>query len=153
MADMFREMIGKAHGKDMGGVSDSELLDCFSYTLFPSSFLFPGVSFPMVYRFRPDRNDHRKSLFEVLFLRPVPPDGVRPEPAEPIVLRDDQSFAEAEGMDPGFAQILTQDTANLTLQQEGVEASFKRGLTLGNYQEIRIRNFERTVDRYVGKKT
>ncbi len=153
MADMFREMIGKAHGKDMGGVSDSELLDCFSYTLFPSCFLFPGVSFPMVYRFRPDRYDHRKSLFEVLFLRPVPADGVRPEPAEPIILQDEQSFAAAEGMDPGFARILNQDTANLTLQQEGVEASFKRGLTLGNYQEIRIRNFERSVDRYVGKKT
>ena len=25
-----------------------------------------------------------------------------------------------------------------------------RGLTLGNYQEIRIRHFERAVDRYVG---
>ncbi len=152
MADTFRDTIGKAHGRDMSCVSDSELLDCFSYTLFPSAFLFPGVSFPMVYRFLPDKHDHRRSLFEVFFLRPWPTDGTRPDPAEPIMLRDDQSFAEAQGMDPGFAQILDQDTANLMLQQEGVEASAKQGLTLGNYQEIRIRNFERTVDRYVGKK-
>jgi len=150
MADMYREMIGKAHDRDMICVSDSELLDCFSYTLFPSAFLFPGVSFPMVYRFRPDKDDHRKSLFEVWFLRPVPESGARPLTAEPILLRDDQSFAEAEGMDPGFAQILDQDTANLALQQEGIDATACQGLTLGNYQEIRIRNFERSVDRYVG---
>jgi nitrite reductase/ring-hydroxylating ferredoxin subunit len=153
MADMFREMFAKANGRDLSGVSDSELLDCFSYTLFPSAFLFPGVSFPMVYRFRPDRNDHRKCLFEVLFLGPMPTDGKRPEPAEPILLSDDQAFTDAKGMDPGFGTILNQDTENLALQQEGIEASEKRGLTLGNYQEVRIRNFERTVDRYVGKKT
>jgi hypothetical protein len=32
----------------------------------------------MVYRFRPDRDDHRKSIYEVLFLRPLPVDGIRP---------------------------------------------------------------------------
>ena len=87
--------------------------DCFSYTLFPSAFLFPGVSFPMVYRFRPDRNDHRKCLFEVLFLGPMPKDGKRPEPAEPIMLGDDQAFTDAKGMDLGFGTILNQDTQNL----------------------------------------
>ncbi len=153
MADMFRDMYGKANGRDLSDVSDSELLDCFSYTLFPSSFLFPGASFPMVYRFRPDKTDHRKSLFEVFFLRPLPLDGARPEAAEPIMLREDQRFTDAEGMDQGFGTILNQDTENLTLQQEGLEASQKRGLTLGNYQEIRVRNFERSVDKYVGNKT
>lgn len=106
----------------------------------------------MVYRFRPDKNDHRKSLYEVLFLRPVPLDGNRPMPAEPIHLRDDQSFTEAEGMDPGFGAILDQDTDNVGLQQEGLEASAKAGLTLGNYQEIRVRHFERAVERYVRQK-
>jgi nitrite reductase/ring-hydroxylating ferredoxin subunit len=153
MADMFRGMFEKATNTDLSGVSDSELLDCFSYTLFPNTFLFPGISLPMVYRFRPDPRDHRKSIYEVLFLRPVPVDGNRPAPAEPIRLRDDQSFTEAEGMDPGFGAILDQDTDNLILQQEGLEASAKRGLTLGNYQEIRIRHFEQAVDRYVGVKS
>jgi nitrite reductase/ring-hydroxylating ferredoxin subunit len=153
MADMFRGMFEKATNTDLSGVSDSELLDCFSYTLFPNTFLFPGISLPMVYRFRPDPRDHRKSIYEVLFLRPVPVDGNRPMPAEPIHLADNQSFTEAEGMDAGFGAILDQDTDNLVLQQEGLEASAKRGLTLGNYQEIRIRHFERAVDRYVGSKS
>jgi hypothetical protein len=103
----------------------------------------------MVYRFQPDPRDHRACIYEVLFLRPVPADGARPEPAEPIHLSDKQSFKEAEGMDAGFGAILDQDTDNLFLQQEGLEASAKRGLALGNYQEIRIRHFEKAVDKYL----
>ncbi|HET8711908.1 MAG TPA: aromatic ring-hydroxylating dioxygenase subunit alpha [Spongiibacteraceae bacterium] len=149
MADMFRTMYEKANNADLGGVSDAELLDCFSYTLFPNLFLFPGISLPMVYRFRPHPKDHRKSIYEVFFLRPVPKDGARPYPAEPIRLREDQSFTEAEGMPAGFGNILDQDTDNLILQQEGLEASAKRGLTLANYQEIRIRHFQHAIDKYV----
>jgi nitrite reductase/ring-hydroxylating ferredoxin subunit len=151
MADMFRGMFEQATNTDLSGVSDSELLDCYSYTVFPNTFLFPGISLPMVYRFRPDPRDHRKCLYEVLFLRPVPLDGQRPQPAEPIHLSDEQSFTEAAGMDPGFGNILDQDTDNLILQQEGIEASAKRSLTLGNYQEIRVRHFELAVEKYVGK--
>lgn len=149
MADMMRGMFEKATNTDLSAVSDSELLDCFSYTVFPNTFLFPGISLPMVYRFRPVKGDHRKCLYEVLFLRPVPKDGNRPEPASEVRLEEHQSFTEAEGMDPGFGAILDQDTENLLLEQEGLEASAKKGLTLGNYQEIRIRHFENTVDKYV----
>jgi nitrite reductase/ring-hydroxylating ferredoxin subunit len=151
MADMFRGLFEKATNTDLSQVSDSELLDCFSYTVFPNLFLFPGISLPMVYRFRPDPHDHRKCIYEVFFLRPLPVNGKRPAPAEPIHLADHQSFKEAAGMDPGFGAILDQDTDNLILQQEGLEASAKRGLTLGNYQEVRIRHFERAVDKYVGR--
>jgi nitrite reductase/ring-hydroxylating ferredoxin subunit len=149
MADMLRGMFEQATNTDLSKVSDSEMLDCFSYTLFPNIFLFPGISLPMVYRFRPDPKDHRWCLYEVLFLRPVPKDGKRPDPAEPTMLGDHQSFCEAEGMDPGFGAILDQDTDNLFLQQEGLAASAKRGLTLGNYQEIRIRHFEKAVEKYM----
>jgi nitrite reductase/ring-hydroxylating ferredoxin subunit len=149
MADMFRGGFETATGSDLSSVSDSEMLDCFSYTIFPNTYLFPGISLPMVYRFRPDPKDHRSCIYEVLFLRPLPKDGSRPETAEVIVLENHQSFAEAEGMDPGFGKILDQDTDNLFLQQEGIEASAKRGLTLGNYQEIRIRHFEQAIDKYM----
>lgn len=149
MADMMRSMFEQATNTDLSSVSDSELLDCFSYTVFPNTFLFPGISLPMVYRFRPVKGDHRKCLYEVFFLRPVPKEGERPEPACQVHLEEHQSFTEAEGMDPGFGAILDQDTENLLLEQEGLEASAKQGLTLGNYQEIRIRHFEQTIDKYV----
>ena len=52
-------------------------------------------------------------------------------------------------MDAGFGGILDQDTDNLILQQEGLEASAKHGLTLGNYQEIRVRHFNRAYDKFM----
>lgn len=149
MADMMRSMFEQATNTDLSNVSDSELLDCFSYTVFPNTFLFPGISLPMVYRFRPVKGNHRKCLYEVFFLRPVPKDGERPEPACEVRLEEHQSFTEAEGMDPGFGAILDQDTENLLLEQEGLEAACKPGITLGNYQEIRVRHFENTIDKYV----
>jgi nitrite reductase/ring-hydroxylating ferredoxin subunit len=152
MADIMRDMFEKGTNSDLSGVSDSELLDCFSYTVFPNTFLFAGISLPMVYRFLPHPTDHRKTLFELFFLRPVPVDGNRPDPAEPVQLREDQSFTEAEGVDPGFGDIMDQDTENLLLQQQGCEATAKPGITLGSYQEIRVRHFERAVSRYVDGK-
>ena len=149
MADLFRSSFEQATNTDLSHVSDSEILDCFSYTVFPSCFLFPGISLPMVYRFRPSPRDHRESLYEVLFLRPKPKDGSHYEPADPVYIGKNQSFKEAEGMDPGFGGILDQDTDNLILQQEGLEASAKPGLTLGDYQEIRIRHFQAAVDKYM----
>ncbi len=149
MADMFRDMFETATKTDLSGVSDTELLDTYSYTVFPNLFLFPGISLPMIYRFRPDARDHRRTIFEVLFMRPKPTQGEIPPHAELQILEDHQSFAEADGMDPGFGRILDQDTDNLYAQQEGLEASAKSGLTLANYQEVRIRHFEQTVDRYM----
>lgn len=148
MADMFRDMFEQATDTDLSHVSDTELLDTYSYTFFPNLFLFPGISLPMVYRFRPDATDHRRTIYEVMFMRPKPRNG-KFETAEVQVLEDHQSFAEAEGMDPGFGKILDQDTDNLYAQQEGLEAGAKPGLTLANYQEIRVRHFEATVDKYM----
>ncbi|MCX7864076.1 MAG: RHO alpha subunit C-terminal catalytic domain-containing protein, partial [Novosphingobium sp.] len=149
MAELYRTMFEKARNADLSHVSDSEILDCYSYTVFPNLFLFPGISLPMVYRFRPNPRDHRESLYECFFLLPKPVDGSTPETAPMISLTHGQSFKEAQGMDPGFGAILDQDTDNLILQQEGLEASAKHGLTLGNYQEIRIRHFNRAVDKYM----
>lgn len=149
MADMFRDMFETATNTDLSHVSDTELLDTYSYTFFPNLFLFPGISLPMIYRFRPDARDHRRTIYEVMFMRPRPRDGSTPETAEVEILQDHQSFAEAEGMDPGFGVILDQDTDNLYAQQEGLEASAKPGITLADYQEIRIRHFENAVDKYM----
>ncbi len=149
MADMFRGMFEKATNTDLSAFSDTELLDTYSYTFFPNLFLFPGISLPMIYRFRPDARDHRRTIYEVMFMRPKPLTGPVPENASVEVLADHQSFAEAKGMDPGFGHILDQDTDNLYAQQEGLEASAKPGITLGDYQEIRVRHFEQAVDKYI----
>jgi hypothetical protein len=149
MADMFRKGFEEAANTSLDHISDSEILDCFSYGIFPNCFLFPGISLPMVYRFRPSPRNHRESIYEVLFMRPKPTDGSVPDAADPVHLTHGQSFCEAEGMDAGFGGILDQDTDNLILQQEGLEASAKHGLTLGDYQEIRVRHFNQAMDKYM----
>ena len=81
MARYLRKVFGEQYQADLSGYSDSEIVDTIEYHLFPNMILFPGFSLPMVYRFLPDRHDHRKSTMEVLFLRPKPTDGRRFETA------------------------------------------------------------------------
>jgi phenylpropionate dioxygenase-like ring-hydroxylating dioxygenase large terminal subunit len=151
MGEHLRKLLSGVYQVDLGKLSDSEMLDCFSYNVFPNCFLFPGISLPMVYRFRPDPKDHTKSIYELVFMRPVPENGVRPEPAEPYALAENQSFSTAPGMDPGFGVVFDQDTDNVGLQQEGMLASKKKTETLGNYQEIRLRQFNQTLAKYMSK--
>ena len=102
MADMFRNMFEQATNTDLSGVSDTELLDTYSYTFFPNLFLFPGISLPMVYRFRPDARDHRRTIYEVMFMRPKPLTGEVPETAERRDPRGSPVLRRGEGHGPGF---------------------------------------------------
>ena len=126
MADSLRAIMTKALRADLSRISDSEMLDTFSYSIFPNCFLFPGISLPMVYRFRPNPKDQTQSIFDLLFT-PRPGRRAAPAPAEPAVISVGQSYGEVEGMDPGFGSVLDQDTDNVGLQQEGAAASAKAG--------------------------
>jgi hypothetical protein len=147
----LRETLGRQWNVDLSRYSDSEMLDSIEYQLFPNMCLFPGVSLPMVYRFRPIGNDPGKTLFDLLFLRPLAPGMKRPEAPDPIAVGVNDSYADAPGMDPGLGAVYDQDTNNLALQYRGFQASKKSGQTLGNYQEIRIRKFHRTIDEYLSR--
>ena len=49
-------------------------------------------------------------------------------------------------MNPGLGFVHDQDTNNLAMRYKGFQASGKRGETLGNYQEARIRRMPMTLD-------
>lgn len=149
MASHLRGVLGKAFDTDLSGYSDSEIIDTIEYHVFPNMFLFPGISLPMVYRFRPLGMDPNRALFDMLFMRPVPAHGPRPEPAQPFRITVEQSYTTVPGMDPVIGHVYDQDTMNLQMQQEGFRASKKRGQTLGNYQEVRIRALHQTLDKYL----
>lgn len=149
MAAFLREQFDKAMNVGTEGLSDAEILDTIEYTLFPNMFLFPGLSLPMVYRFRPIGTDPHRSLFDLLFLRPVPRSGERPEPAQPVRIPIEVSYTTVPGMDPGMGHVYDQDTWNLGMQQEGLTASKKPGQTLATYQEVRIRHLNNTLDSYL----
>ncbi len=147
-ADLMRERLGAEYGVDLQGVSNSQMLDSIEYFLFPNACFFPGINIPLVYRFRPLDVDH--CLHEILLLQPVPEGRPRPAPAPVIELGLDDSYQSVdEFVATGLAYVLDQDTENFRRQRAGIKAASKPGQTLGNYQEVRIRHFHRTLDGYL----
>ncbi|MNQ96961.1 hypothetical protein D3C85_1125850 [compost metagenome] len=151
MARYLRKILGDKYRVDLSQMSDAEMIDTIEYHLFPNMVLFPGVSLPMVYRFRPLGTDVDRCLFEILFLRPLAEGQERPDAPEVAMVAEEESYDVVPGMDPYLAHVYDQDTANLRAQQQGFKASKKKGETLGNYQEARIRHFHRTLDRYLAR--
>jgi hypothetical protein len=149
MAAHLRSTLGETYGMNLSDRSTTEMIDTIEYGLFPNMVLFLGITLPFVYRYRPAGDRPDRSLFEILILRPIPGDMPRPEPADVYRLGIDDSFTTVPGIDPGLGRVFDQDTGNLRLQQEGLAATRKAGLTLGNYQECRIRQFHRILDRYL----
>lgn len=147
-AEDLRKRIGAALGVDLSATSDSLMLDSIEYHLFPNMFFFPGITVPMVYRFRPNGEDVDSSLFDFIILEPLPDGAEHPEPPEPICLDVEQSYTEAEGLD-WLGPVYDEDTGNLALQQQGFKTSRKPGITLGNYQESRIRRVHMTLDEFM----
>jgi phenylpropionate dioxygenase-like ring-hydroxylating dioxygenase large terminal subunit len=150
-ADWRRDNLGRKWNMELGGFSDSEMLDSIEYHLFPNMCMFPGVSLPMVYRFRPIGMDPGRTLFDILLLRPLKPGEEHPSTPAPVRISHDQSYAEADGLEPWLGATFDQDTDNLARQYRGFKSSRKCGETLGNYQESRIRHFHRTLDAWLAR--
>jgi phenylpropionate dioxygenase-like ring-hydroxylating dioxygenase large terminal subunit len=148
-AEHVRRTMSAKLDRDLSKVSATELIDSIEYFLFPNMFFFPGIELPMAYRFRPNGEDQNTSVFDLMFLRPKPPSGAAPAPAEPYKIGIEDSYTIVPGISQRLAGVYDQDTGNMALQQRGVRNSAKRGQTLGNYQEIRIRRLHRTLDLYL----
>lgn len=144
-AARLRVELGEKHGVDLSAVSTSEMLDSIEYFLFPNACFFPGISIPLIYKFKPVDVDH--CIHEIMLLHPVPANGERPPPAQPIDLGIDDSYQSIPDFPLGY--VLDQDTENFKRQRAGIKASRKGAQTLANYQESRIRHLHRTLDSYL----
>ena len=122
-------------GDHVDTMSDAELMDSLDYTLFPNFHPW-GAFNRIVYRFRPNGDDHRSAIMEVMFLAPFK--GNRPPPAKihRLGINDPWTDAPELGM---LAKVFDQDVFNMARVQQGLEKTFKPGITLGNYQESKIR--------------
>jgi hypothetical protein len=146
----LREQVGSELGVDLADCSDSLLLDSIEYHMFPNMFFFPGILIPMTYRFRPLGDDIDQCIFDLLILEPLPAGAPHPEPPEPISLTVEQSYTEVEEL-KWLAPVYDQDTGNLEMQTRGLKSSRKPGITLGNYQEARIRRLHMTLDEFISE--
>jgi phenylpropionate dioxygenase-like ring-hydroxylating dioxygenase large terminal subunit len=136
-------VIGTEAAEDL---SDAELVDSFYYTLFPNFHPW-GAYNRIVYRFRPNGDDHEESIMECMFLSPY--SGERPPAAPMHWLGADDSWTDAPEL--GFlARVFNQDAFNLPSVQRGLKAAVKPGVTLSLYQETKIRHFHQMLEQQLG---
>ena len=150
LAQRAREKIGRASGRDLSALSDSESLDLIEYLLFPNMVPWGGQALPITYRFRPNGDDPETSIMEIMLLFAKAPDGSHPEPAAITHLGLDDPWSAAPELGSA-AMVADQDTENLKRIQRGLRASRKPGVTLAHYQESRIRHFHETLDAYMAR--
>jgi len=134
-----------AVGDRVDSMSDAELVDNLDYTVFPN--FHPWGAFNRItYRFRPNGDDHRTSIMEVLFLSPF--SGERPPPAKRRDLGIDEPWTNAPELG-ALAKVFDQDVFNMGKVQRGLETTRKPGITLGNYQESKVRWIHHRLGEFV----
>jgi len=127
--------------------TDAELLDAFVYNVFPHFAPWGGYMPNIVYRWRPWRDpDH--CLMEVRILVRVPEDQPIPRGVPMKFLSDDEKWTAAPELGV-LGHVFEQDMDNLPYVQQGLKVSKNGQVQLGDYQEIRIRQFHQTLDKYL----
>lgn len=145
LADRVRARLSQATGQEIT-CTDSEALDAIQYLVFPNFVPWGGFN-QINYRFRPNGNDPETSILDVMLLS-LFPEGERPPAAEPQILGFDDRWTDIPELGR-LADIFEQDMTNLGPVQRGLRATVKPGVTLGNYQESRIRHFHHTLEAYL----
>ncbi len=148
LAERARAKMSASTGADMSELSTSESLDAIEYFLFPNFVPWAGQAAPICYRFRPYGNDPTMSIMEIMLMFARPDSGESPPPATMTWLEVDQPWSDARELG-GAASVIEQDSENLMRIQRGLRASHKPGVTLGSYQEARIRHFHETLEDYL----
>jgi phenylpropionate dioxygenase-like ring-hydroxylating dioxygenase large terminal subunit len=147
LAESLRESYTKSFGHDHSDATDTELLDALVYNVFPNFAPWGGFMPNIVYRWRPGPDpDH--CLMEVRILTRVPPDQPIPRGVPMKYLTEDQKWTDAPELGV-LGDVFEQDMGNLPYVQEGLKASKTGEVQLANYQEIRIRQFQQTLTKYV----
>ena len=149
LAEANRTNFSEMDGRDYSGVSDAEVLDNFTYNVFPNFSPWGGHMPQIVYRWRPWNGvDH--CLMEVRILMRTPVGQETPKSVEMHLIPDDQPFSSAAHLlGQGLADVFDQDMSNLPFVQAGLKASANGVMQLGAYQDSRVRHFHQTLDKYI----
>lgn len=134
-------------GHDHDHATDSELLDALVYNVFPNFAPWGGFMPNIVYRWRPGKTVDT-CLMEIRVL-------ARAKKGEPIprgvamhLLESRQPWTDATELGV-LGDVFEQDMANLPFVQEGLHCSKTGKVQLANYQEVWIRQFHQTLDKYI----
>jgi phenylpropionate dioxygenase-like ring-hydroxylating dioxygenase large terminal subunit len=147
LAGLMRANVAEHTGLDTSKMSDAAALDAIMYTLFPNFCPWGSFTIPISYRFRPYGTDPERCIFELMVFAPVPEGAEKPPPAKPHHLTG-TDWTEATELGR-LGPIMNQDVRQMVRVQRGLKMSRRRGVTLANYQESRIRHLANTLDSYL----
>ncbi len=144
LAAMSREGLRADAGDRVDKYCDAEIVDSIDYTQFPNFHPW-GAFNKIVYRFRPNGNDHRSAIMECYQLMPF--EGERPPAAKIHWLGENERFSSVLGF---LGRVFDQDLFNMPNVQMGLESTYKPTITLSAYQEGKVRWLQHKLDEWVG---
>ena len=150
LADYYFEHYSGEYGIDLASFcTRSEIMDSILYSVFPNFAPWAGFHPNLSYRMKPCGDNHEMCTMEIIFLMRYPAGSPRPQDCQVQRLGKDQLFSEAEGLEGGLGRVFDQDLGNLKMVQRGLKNLKSKEVVLANYQEIRIRHFHQTLDKYL----
>jgi len=151
LAEESRKKYAKIAGRDYSHLADGEFMDALVYNVFPNFAPWGGHIGNIIYRFRP-WPDQDTALMEVRILLRNKPGETSPPTPEMFLIEEDEPFSKADHLlGAQFTNVFQQDMDNLPFVQDGMKSTANDRLELGNYQEIRIRHFHQTMQKYFDK--
>ena len=112
------------------------MMDSLDYTLFPN--LHPWGAFNrIVYRFRPNGDDHRSAIMEVLLPLAVP--GRAAAAGRGARSSAPTSRGPTHPSSACWPRCSSRTRSTWPRCRSGLETTFKPGITLANYQESKVR--------------
>jgi|TARA_B110000977_G_scaffold195934_1_gene275326 phenylpropionate dioxygenase-like ring-hydroxylating dioxygenase large terminal subunit len=132
-------------------MNDEQLAHQYHYTFFPAATFTQKPEAGNVFRYRPHATDPNRCYYDFFILlrnpegTPVPAYEHRVHPHGDATI-----YAKAlEGsFDPILANVLQQDGSNMESMQDGVKSDSFKGMLLCE-QEVRLRHFHQTIDRFI----
>jgi hypothetical protein len=150
LAQYYFEHYSKEYDVDLASFcTRSEIMDSILYSLFPNLAPWAGFHPNLTYRMKPYGDNHEMCTMEIIFLMRYPDGAERPADAPVHKLDKDQLFSAAPGLEGGIGRVFDQDFSNLKMVQKGLKNLKSKEVVLANYQEIRIRHFHQTLDKYL----
>lgn len=150
IAELNSKEFSKNHDQELASFATmAERMDSILYSIFPNFAPWAGFHPNIIYRFRPNGDDHESALMEIMVLCQLPTGAERPKDSPCRRLGEDELFSQAPELGQSLGTIFDQDYFNMPKIQKGMHNIKSGELVLTNYHEVRIRHFHQTIDKYI----
>jgi phenylpropionate dioxygenase-like ring-hydroxylating dioxygenase large terminal subunit len=150
LAEITRQTFEAQFGFHPSEATDAEMMDSIFYSVFPNWGPWGGPMPALDYRFRP-WPDQDRTLMELRILSPVADGAPIPRSVPMRYLTEDEPWTSSPEIGEVLGKVLDQDVTNVEQVHAGLKVSKNGKVQLGDYQEIRIRQFHQTMDKYLAR--